>query len=56
MRGDEKAIDDSQVWGTDRWVNGDAVCSHGEHKKKRNFEGEDDVALNMWRYPIGVVQ
>lgn len=55
MRGDEKATDGSQVWGLGRWVNGDAICSHKEHKK-RNLEGEDDSALDMLRYPTGVVR
>lgn len=55
MRGDEKATDGSQVWGLGRWVNGDPVHSHKEHKKKRNLE-EDDSALDMLRYPTGIVQ
>lgn len=55
MRGDEKATDGSQVWGSGIWVNGDVICSHRE-QKKRNFEGEDESALAVLKYPTGIFQ
>lgn len=58
MRGGEEAADDSQVRDLGRWVSVDAVCSHREHGKKRNCEGEEDSALDVvavsnWDCPVG---